>query len=245
MTKKSALAATVILMLLLSTTFAATLLSVASADPIPAPLIQLNSPQNNKIYASNTVEINFTFLKSGANITSFSYSLDGQAAKPTNGTTILTGLSSGSHSLAIYGTGTFYQTGIQAYTSTLAVVYFSTVYSTSWIVFTTILVFAIAACSLLLFLKRQQVVARLKGKKTAIFWLGLAGFLFFAALFFAPNVWLIANNYLFPRYPVEPSGSSLLLSIFGLVFMILTFYLMERGTQGSRVLERKHGNQLI
>lgn len=120
--------ATVILALLLPMA-----VEVAVANPLTPPIISVNSPQNNKIYSSNDVQVNFRVLpNSGYNFTSFTYVLDGQAPKATDGTTILTGLSSGSHTLTIYGTGT-YRTGNRTYEHNdilVAEVYFNSFFNT-------------------------------------------------------------------------------------------------------------------
>jgi hypothetical protein len=197
------------------------------ANPIPPPLIWVNSPQNYKIYSSNEVELNITVIPdTSISLTSFSFSLDGQETQATNGSTTLTNLSYGSHTLEIYGNNTY------SY-STLAIVYFSTVYSTSWVVFTIVLVATVSIVLLLLLKKRRQIVAALKGKKTAGFWTGLVCFVFFAILFFIPAIWIAASDYLFPHYPnslstnIYPNSGILI----GLIFMCTGLYLMRRGTK--------------
>jgi hypothetical protein len=55
--KKIAPASIVILALLLSVTMGAVIINVALADPVPDWVVHLNSPENNKIYSSNSVKI--------------------------------------------------------------------------------------------------------------------------------------------------------------------------------------------
>jgi len=102
MKKKLVIAATIILALLSSLM----IVEIAVANPLTPPLIEINSPQNNQIYPLNTVQLNFSVLPDAwFNFTSFTYVFDGQPPVATNGTTILTDLPSGSHTLTIYGRG--------------------------------------------------------------------------------------------------------------------------------------------
>jgi hypothetical protein len=223
----------IIFALLLSTTFGAIIINVALADPLPAWLVNLKSPQNNKIYPTNTVEINFA-PSPEFNFTSFSYSLDGQAAQPTNGNTILTGLSEGTHKLTIYSTGNYFG-GNQSYTNVAAMVQFSIVYSPSLIIFSILLVAVIIGIALPLFIKRKPIMARLKGEKTASFWLGIACFLFFAAIFLVPSISIMTYDYVFPpalsyRLVAEMPPAWLFL-IIGLIFMVFGLILMIIGTR--------------
>jgi hypothetical protein len=235
--------AAAVLTLLLTLTVGMQFLSSALANPIPVPLIRVYSPQNNKIYSSNDVQLNFTeavFPNTGISVSSFGYSLDGKPIESTNGSTILAGLSSGSHTLTIYGTVT-YSLGNEVHenNSTLAIVYFSTSYSTAWIVFSISMAVAIFFGSLILLFKRRQFVSALKGRKTFSFWLGLVCFLFFAILVFAPATWQAANDYLFPYYPhgmtvmLFPDGGI----TFGLIFMVIGWFLMRRGTRKNQTVE--------
>jgi hypothetical protein len=234
MGKDQAIAAITVITLLLSLTFVPTVMKVARADPIPDWFIQVNSPQNDKIYPSNTVEVNFTIIPNPfLNYTSFSYSLDDRDNKSTNGNTVLASLSAGSHKLTIYGTYNAISEN-QTFTSIVAVLYFSTVFSTTWIVFTVTLAAVVLVIGLLFFARRKQIVARLKGKKTRMFWLGLTSFLLFAALFFVPSVWQMTEDYLFPHYSFELTAYFLpqsIPAIIGLVFMSLGLLLMILGTQ--------------
>lgn len=239
---KTLLTAIIISALLTSVVAGAQAVSFAMANPLSPPLIRVYSPENNKIYSSNDVQLNFTIIPTtGINLTSFAYSLDGQATKATNETTILTGLSYGSHTLTIYGTFTYpVGNSIQEYNSTLEIIYFSTFYSTSWIIFTIILLVAIAIGLLIFFKKRRQLVAALKGKKTVSFWVGLACFVFFATLFFVPAMWQMANDYLFPHYPKSIIGFPNLGAILGLIFMGIGWYLMRLGTKKQQNLEKEN-----
>ena len=229
MDKKSALIATVTLVLLLSLTFGA---QMVSANPISIPPINVNSPENNKIYASNQVELNFTVRDAHRNYTSFSYSLDGQKLIDTNQSCFLTNLPSGSHTLIIYGNATddTYWNGHEL----LSIVYFSTIYSTALLTFTPILTASLAILSLLLFFGRKRIVTRLKRPKKFSLWLGLLSFLFFTVFVFIPSFWNWADDYLFPRFPVEIRVSPIF-GIFGSTpFMILGLLLMWFGTRKGK-----------
>lgn len=190
--------ATIVLALLLSLT----MVEVAVANPIIDPLVHVESPQNNKIYPSNTVQLNFTAIR-GFNYTAYYYVLDEQSPKITNGATVLNDLSPGSHTLKIYANGTFTSPPNnmthENYDMLVDVVYFSTFYSTAWVVFTVIIAFVITIV-LILCWKRRQIAIRLRGEKNAAFKLG-ASLLFVGAGFFVPSAWQVANNYLFPFWP--------------------------------------------
>lgn len=103
MDKQSTVAAIAILALLLSVTFG---ILLVSANPISVPSIKVSSPENNKIYPSNQVLLSFAVRYANDNFSSFSYSLDGQEPVNTNQSCVLTNLSSGSHTLIIYGNST-------------------------------------------------------------------------------------------------------------------------------------------
>lgn len=217
---------------------AAQAISFVSANPINPPLIQVNSPQNNKIYATNEVQINFSVVPNNwVNFTSATYSLDGQPAKPVNESTTLTGLASGSHTLTVYGNGTYSYGGqVHEYNSVEALIYFSVQFSTSWVTFAATATAAISIVSLITLWKRRPIVAALKGKKAARFWVGLASFLFFTCVFFVPGVWLMASDYLYPHYSrgitsvvFYPWGTMIFVSI----FMGIGLYLMWSGTKRS------------
>jgi len=229
MDKKSALIATVTLLLLLSLTFGA---QMVSANPIAIPPINVSSPENNKIYTSNQVELNFTVRDAHRNYTSFSYSLDRQNPIDTNQSCVLTNLLSGSHTLIIYGNATddTYWNGHEL----LSIVYFSTIYSTAWLTFTPILTASLAILSLLLFFGRKRIGTRLKRPKKFSFWLGLLCFLFFTVVVFIPSLWNWADDYLFPRFPVGLQVSPIF-GIFGSTpFMILGLLLMWFGTRKGK-----------
>src|SRR4030043_327739 len=96
----------IILGLLLS--LVAGVVGLASANPISMPLVVVDSPQNNQIYATTQVQLKFALSPYAYyNFSSFAYSLDGQPTKATDGTTVLTNLAAGSHTLTIYGNGTY------------------------------------------------------------------------------------------------------------------------------------------
>jgi hypothetical protein len=222
--------------LLFSFAFSAQAGGLALANPLQPPLIRVDSPQNNKVYPSNDVLLNFTILPdTEITLTSFTYTLDGQESKATNGSTMLTALPSGSHKLTIYGTGHYSYSGSdQTYPyDSVDVIYFSIVYSTVWVTFT-ITVAAVVSVSLLtVFMLRRRLISVFRGKKTAKFWLGLASFLFAVFLFFIPTVWLTASDYLFPHFnrgltfTASPIGAVSL----GLFFTGIGLYLMWMGNR--------------
>ena len=228
MDKQLALIATVILMLFLSLNSG---VQMVSANPISLPPINVNSPENNKIYSSNQVTLNFTVI-GYRNYTSFSYSLDGQEPIDTNKSGVLTNLPPGSHTLIIYGNATddTYWNGHEL----LNIVYFSTIYSTAWLTFTLILTVSLATLSLLIFFRRKQIATRLKQEKKFSFWLGLPCFLFFTCLVFIPSFWHWANDYLFPRFPVEIESSPIFGIIISIPFMVIGLLLMYFGTRKNK-----------
>ena len=90
------------LLVVVASTFA-----IASANPLRTPMIKVNSPTNNYVYPTGDVWLQFTNIdRYTYNFSSYSYSLDGGAAQPTDGNTKLTNLAAGSHKLIIYGNGT-------------------------------------------------------------------------------------------------------------------------------------------
>ncbi len=217
---------TVILILLLSSTT----VDVALANPIIEPLVHVESPQNNKIYPSNTVQLNFTAIQ-GFNYTSYYYVLDEQSPKITNGATVLNDLSPGSHTLKIYANGTFTSPPSnmthEGYDMLADVVYFSTYVSTAWVVFSAILAFVVII-ALILFMKRRQIATALRGEKNAFFYDGMILLLFgtIVCVLFAGQV---VNNYLFPHWPPKalslnpnfPFTISLIVMSAGLLLMWL------------------------
>ena len=175
------------------------MLEVAVANPLMPRMIEITSPQNNQVCPSNSVWLNFTALTNfSQNFTSFSYSIDGQESITTDGSTLMTGLGSGSHTLKIYGNSTH-----DDYTyndQLLEVVYFSITYSTVWITFIIVACAFIAVTFLVLLVNRRSLVKRLKSKKTVAFWVGLVCFLGSGAVFVVPSTWQILGDYLFPHY---------------------------------------------
>ncbi len=207
------------------------LLGVAVANPVISPMIGISSPQNNHVYPSNSVWLDFTALySSGYNFTSFSYSLDGQNPKTTDGHTLLTDLPPGSHTLIIYGNATI---GDYKHDDMLVdEVYFSTIYSTPWVMFTLVISAFIGLTMLILFVNRRQAARWLKSKKTFVFWIGLSCFLVSAVAIFVPSAWQVINDYLFPHYS-HGALTVMPLPIFmaGLTFMGLGLILMAVGTK--------------
>jgi hypothetical protein len=226
----------VVFALLFSFAFSAQAIGLALANPLLPPLIRVDSPQNNKIYPSNDVLLKFTIIpNTGITLTSLTYSVDGQESKATNGSTILTDLPSGSHKLTIYGTGFYsYSNSNQTYPYySVDVIYFSIVYSTVWVTFTITVTVVVSVILLTVFLLRRRLVTALTAKKTSKFWLGLASFLFAVFVFFIPMIWLIANNYLFPHYPIGMSINATPIPAIslGLFFTGIGLYLMKVGTR--------------
>ena len=211
---------------------------VASADPLPDWIVTINSPQNNKIYPSNSVTLSFNPLQDSpaVNFVSFSYVLDGQAALVTKGSTVLSSLSAGSHTLTLYGTYS-YQGENQTYTNVVAVVYFSTIYSTAWLVFAASVLAVTLAIGLPLLIWRRQIISGFKRQKKQRFWVGFA-ILFLATLMFVPSILFFANAYLYPYYSFELmidlfSDSFVDILIVLLFFMVVGILLMIFGTKKS------------
>lgn len=191
-TQKMATILLVSLLIVAASTFA-----IAWANPLRTPMIKVNSPTNNYFYSTGDVWLQFTNLdRVDYNFSSYSYSLDGGAAQPTDGNTKLTNLSAGSHKLIIYGNGT--NSMYPHYGSLLEIVYFNVNYSEAWVTFTLSFSVFIAVVSLGLFVNRKRLMMRLRGKKNAFFWLGLTGVVF-VSLFLVPIGWTELNNYLFPH----------------------------------------------
>ncbi len=178
-----ATAATLVLMFFFSASFFVLIVGYAEANPLIPPLVKVGSPQNFKIYESTDVPLNFTpIANTGITLTSFAYSLDGQEKVEINGSIVLSGLSWGSHSVAIYGNGSYIDNSA-SYIFTLGKIHFSVVYSTEWLVVATVFAVVIGFSLFMVFKTRKRLANVLRGKKTAVFWFGL-GFLFVAAFFF-------------------------------------------------------------
>ena len=205
------------------------------ANPIPTPLIEVKSPHNYRIYSTGTVPFSFVALPNpGFDFTSFSYILDGQEAKTTDGNTTLTGLSPGSHTLKIYGNGTDTWSHEERTNILLYSIYFSVNYQTSSLVVFGISAAVLAPILLGLTLRHKQFVARLRRKKTAFFWLGLACFLGSSLLFFVPSTWTIIDRYLFPKFYTPPMDSPVPGFITGIVLMVLGLIMMAFGTRKQK-----------
>jgi len=213
-------------------------IGTATANPINPPLIQVDSPQNNKIYSSGDILLNFSVVRNDwINFTSASYSLDRRPTTEINGSITLTGLSSGSHTLTVYGKGT-YSYGGQAYdySSVETVIHFSVHYSTAWLNFCILLVAALLTISVVIALKRKGITKALRGRKTNRFWDGLFIFLLFTCVFFIPGIWFAVANYLFPHYSpgiITVAVNPWLAMIFVLVFMGIGLLLMRSGAKGD------------
>jgi hypothetical protein len=233
MNKELAIAGFVFVLLL-----TATVVDVAKANPLPMPMVSIDSPKNNEVYPSSTVELHFTPRPSSyQNFMSLTYVLDGQPPKATNGTTTLTDLPSGSHILTVYVTYT-YQIGNTTYETKDAIgaiVYFSTQYSTAWVTITIITLSAATLIPSLLFFKRRQIATRLRCKKRDTFWVGTA-FLAFGVLVFVSFTWQTVKDYLFPYWPrsmlIFPP--SWLVLIVALTFMGMGLSMMTSGTKKSQ-----------
>jgi hypothetical protein len=162
-------------------------------------MVTIDSPKNNQIYP-NSIWLTFAPTSySGYNFTSFSYSLDGQPPKPTDGHTLLTDLAGGSHSIEIFGSGTSTLNSDQKVDIFLDIVYFSVGYSTQWVVFTVVLAAVVVPSLLAVYVNRAALARRLRAKKKPSFWLGAVSAAV-GLILFIPWVNTILQSYLFPRY---------------------------------------------
>jgi hypothetical protein len=222
----------IILVLLLSLT--AGVVELAESNPLPSPLINVDSPKNNQIYPTNTIQLAFT--KDLYAYYNFSgYSIDGPPEKATDGNTVMANLAAGSHNLTIYGNTTYLNDSSNSSFNNmmLAKVYFSTVYSTAWVTFALILVVSISVVSLVLFTNRRKLARRFKAEKTDIFWVGLPCF-FLASGLFILSVWLMASGYLYPYYYSRFGFDwtfPILGSTIGLISMGLGVFMLDLGTR--------------
>lgn len=209
------------------------------ANPIPTPLITVESPKNNIVYSSNNVSLIFSHVPApDHNFTSFSYSLDDQAEQNTDGNTVLTNLTPGSHVLEVYGDIAWYSwpnwtVDHHNENYLLTIVYFSVSYSTAWANFAIVSTAIIGLFSLALFINRRQLIVRLKGEKTGIFWIGLT-FAIISSFILIPSLWWHLNRYLFPSYPPRLAISLFPFLIFSLIFMGISVTLMVAGSRSSR-----------
>lgn len=170
MQNKTFLIVIVISVLLASSALGEHFIGTVLANPLPGPNLNVTSPQDNKIYSSNNIQLDFTVLPNiDEKYTSFSYILDGQQPQETDGSTILTGLSEGSHTLQIHGNTTYMDgDSVVEYSPVLAIIHFSIAYSTSWIVLTIVTVAAFSMILLVFVIKRRQLLRAGKGKKTSL-----------------------------------------------------------------------------
>ena len=216
--KKRGLSSIVILVLLLSTAALSVLVNFADANPIAEPLVNVSSPQEGKTYASTQVLLNFTRIDDSLyasyfNFTSLYYSLDGGPKTPTNGTTVLSGLSIGSHRVVIYG---------DDYTADA--IRFS-VYVPSSIIQVSVILLAVAFVAAVLYVKRPAPLVRwynkkYGGAKTDIFWVGLLGLGLGASLIIFGILFVLAQTDL----EFGHSGSPIAIeTAFAAVFFRLLF----------------------
>lgn len=204
----------------------------ATANPIPSPMLQLDSPQDNQIYPSN-VWLNFSPSPyTGINFTSFSYSLDGQVTKGTDGHTLLTDLAGGSHTIEIYGNGTTVWGNEQKVNMLLDIAYFGVGYSTQWVVFTVLFVAVVVLSLLALYINRAAFARRLRAKKKPSFWLGTVS-TSLGLVMFIPWLYGVLYEYLFPIYP-RGLGIYFAPVMYLMIFFIAAgFALMVYGTRKS------------
>jgi hypothetical protein len=153
----------------------------------------------------------------------------------TDGHTTLTNLAWGSHELTIYTNRTLAAMGfVQEEKNMVAsVVYFSVIYSPALVTVIAITLPAAIIVSLSLFFKRRPIVARLKGEKSGVFWLGTLLFVpaFLILIVFSS---IVANDYLFPYWPkglIFYLFPYWLTAIVCIIFTFIGFGLMWRGTQ--------------
>jgi hypothetical protein len=237
MHKKLAITGFVFVLLL-----SAMVVNLTEANPLPTPMITVHSPKNNVVYPSSTVQLSFTPIQSeDRNFTLFTYVIDGQSPVATNGTATLTDLPSGSHTLTIYCTYN-HQIGNRTYEykdQVAYIVYFSTEYSMAWITFTISVVASLAVIPSLLFFRRRQIVARLKGEKSGVFWLGTM-LLVVATLVFALSAWQVTQDYLFPYWPkgIMIHFPNELIIVGALVFVAVGLVMMRFGTSPSLDMKR-------
>jgi hypothetical protein len=227
MSTKTFIAAIAISIVLLSV-FGVQSAKVAMANPLPPPVVRIYSPLNNQIYPSGEVWLNFTRLPDTEFVTSITYSLDGKPEIRTNGSTLLSGLSAGSHSLALYAK---LSESREDYGFIISKVYFSVNYSTRWATFAGVFSTVVSVGLLVLFFTRHRFVAALRRKKTALFWLGLC-LSILGTLGFALNVGSATFDYLFPVYH---SGLTVNLTfpsvLFSLFFVGVGLVLAKRGVK--------------
>jgi hypothetical protein len=200
------------------------------ADCSP-PIITVTSPQNNRVYPSNIViPLNFSLIPSlGYNFSSYSYSIDGQLEQSIGDFNHLRGLSDGSHTVTIYGNGSWHgEFGNERIQ--LEIVYFSVGYSTAIVNFSVGLGIFLAFVSGVFFFGRRNIVARIKGKKYSSFWFGLMG-LTVGVIIFSPALWWYLQLYLFPvnfHGMVVPPSMPM---FFGALVMVFGFILTVFGTR--------------
>jgi len=220
---------------------AAISIGIVAANPLPASLVSVQSPRNNQVYPSDSIQLIFT--PTAENCTSFSYVLDDRSPVTTDGHTTITNLSWGSHELTIYANRTLAAMGfVQEDKNMVAsVVYFSVVYSPALVAVVAITLPAAIIVSLSLFFRHRQIAVRLKGKKSGVFWFGtllfVPGFLIFIVFSL-----MVANDYLFPYWPkglIIYLFPYWLTAIVCIIFTCIGFGLMWWGTQQSQEANKK------
>jgi hypothetical protein len=195
------------------------IMGTAYANPLPPTRVTVHSPKNDALYPSSTIQLSFTPIPGpDMNFTSFTYVLDDQTPVATNGTSTLTGLKPGMHTLKIYCSYEIHHSDnsysflnkTYTYKDEVAnVVYFSTQYSTAWITFDVMVICIGTIVPLSLFFNRRQIVVRLRGRKTGAFWFGALLF-GLGSLASVSLVWKIASDILFPYWPRGLSNSPFL-----------------------------------
>ena len=114
-------------------------------------------------------------------------------------------------------------------------IYFSVNYSSSRVTFAAVLSVVFAVSLLMLFVTRRRLVAALKKKKIARFWVGLS-VLLGGSLFFSLVVGGALYDYLFPVYhgvfEVNHTYPSLIFSLF---LIIIGLVMMKMGLKKEQI----------
>jgi hypothetical protein len=190
---------------------------LAKANPLPVYYIQVSSPQNI-IYFSSDVPLSFTQASyAKLNLTSFSYSLDGQANVPITGNTTLTGLTYGLHKIVVYGQDTNGET----YTSDT--VHFSVWFHTLWTT-TEVALLAVSSTSLVVcYKKRRQISEAMKRKDSNKFWKGVIAF-GFATFFLLATILFYLDYAYFTTHHGLTVNATFLFIPFWIIFIALGLY---------------------
>jgi hypothetical protein len=204
------------------------IIGLVFANPIAASMVTVESPVNNQVYPTNTVELNATEFP-GFNFALKYYVLDGLPPVSTNGTAELSNLSPGSHTLKLYGTLTI----THGYTNTtyeqndllVSVVYFSVIYSSKFVLFTVTLISISLVTCFVLYEKHREIKKAMKGQKNELFIIGLLFFVF-SILPLSVSAWQISKNYLFPSWPRELLGAPFFSFIISFLMLSFGLFLM-------------------